>query len=125
MSEAIQMRISAMVAAALMAGTASAGVECEGPKFQLVEQGGKALYTSLDETIVGTCRAFTTPYPELAPIANTQVCSFTYGPSDWVMIEVLVLEPNRVISITVDSSQPADEPAGIHLEGTCTGFDEE
>ncbi len=118
-------RISAMVTAALMAGTASADITCEGPKFKLVEQGGKALYTSHDETLVGTCRAFTTPFPELAPVANTQVCSFAYGPSDWLMIEVVVLEPNRVISITVDSSQSPYEPEGVQLEGVCTGLGNE
>ncbi len=115
-------RISAMVAAALMAGTVSAGITCEGENFELTEQNGSALisYTySGTTTYVGNCvhGGHFVGGTEANENLSTCVVEFEGGPP-----LIFVLEPDRVQEILV--LQGRANHATV-IDGSCTGFGDE
>ncbi|WP_170472903.1 hypothetical protein [Ruegeria arenilitoris] len=118
------MRISAIVVAALVAGNASAGVTCEGPHIKLIEQDGKALITvGTAGTFSADCTSFYTPFEHQSQ-NNLKVCKYIWGRFE--SLEVLVIEPRRILMIPVANSMfPEKSPEGLVYEATCSGFDDE
>ncbi|WP_170431945.1 hypothetical protein [Ruegeria arenilitoris] len=116
------MRFTATLLAALMAGSVSADIKCNGANFELTEQNGSAL---ISYTFVGT-----TTY-----VGNCIHGSYYVGGSTTdqklstcvVELEggtplIFVLEPDRIQEIAI--LQGRANHATV-VDGTCTGFDDE
>ncbi len=113
-SETLPMRFTAILAAALMAGTASADISCEGPKVKVTVQADRAIITlSQKYTYVALCTVGF--YSQ-----NLATCVF----EDLAGEETIaVLDPNRVL--TISSGTAGGERYSFSYEATCTGFENE
>ncbi|WP_170431942.1 hypothetical protein [Ruegeria arenilitoris] len=127
MSEKRQMKFSATACVALVTGTASADISCEGPEIKLVEQGGKALISLFDGAIneTGNCGAFRNDFTEGEFIPNLRVCTFIDTAITDKYLNMLVLEPHRILWIPIKSGESTSFPYGIPMEATCTGLEDE
>ncbi len=118
MSEKRPIKFLAPPLTALIAGTASANISCEGDYFSLIERGNKALITMAGEkTYNGDCenRNFADTRPK-----NLVTCLVEPDDLDgftWVF----VLEPQRVLQVSLYEVSTPIVISGV----TCTGFDDE
>ncbi len=113
-------RISAMVAAALMAGTASAGVTCNGANFELTEQNGSVLISYGETTTyVGNCVHEGYWIGGNKTDQNLSICVVQLEEGSPL---IFVLEPDRIQEIFIIKGRANHADV---IDGTCKGFDDE
>ncbi len=127
MSEKRQMKLFATACATLIAGTASAGVTCEGPKIKVTEQGGMALVTWRDTTQATDCRKFSTGHPDYIDVGKKLLCVIEFNDEN---VGAWILAPTSILFVAASvqdypTTKNQFDPVPLALEATCTGFENE